>query len=742
MLHSHLLLHTWHRERLKCGADQQILPVQDDSHMQAIVSIMNSSMQGLWDHCEGVINRCLDEYLHFAPKRSLFERSENGTNDSLWKEDLQNLHEVLLLTDRFFTIRYSFLNVEPPVASHLAFLRDGSHELVWEKLSSISRRHLRSLHVEAMNSVGRRLANESWVLGSFNQETVRQCSPECSLKCFLLEVLETTMNNLTRCEPEPRFVGYQEGSSDLAIARFAKFENPFDVQAVPSVSPLRNSLDQAQTKEQSSEHKLPESAVYDTLRVFLSESQGLGQLAPEVVTADLLVWFCRLLLTIRKLPLVVQEVSAVFVNLCDLYFTTVFRLCAGKGHSELLLLGVHEPKQLPLQQSDVLPLHVSDENVSGSPGFFSFRTKGIRQNSRIGSRPRVVLPCHLEAEICSPLHRESQQVALLREYVVKAQESLQDVVSLDMVDTWLEDPCQNSPEEQACEIAQLLGKREGAIWSALVVVALVDAASTVATIQLGQGFTSPMTNIDSELAHLELAHLKAYCRTVLAVIPTLTQIARSISCNRAMGGAQVVEGIIKVGSGWEESKLHEHSNDYVEDLCDRCSLIWGFLSISTTLPTAALKITWEHLVSTSYMSILDGFSRVPVCSTEGRALMALDLASFASGISPGSVAERLEHAVELANRPPQIEPLFDMRYVDTYIKVFYYPKDDVMNWIAENYPNYKLNHVLALVVAASRGMHEEQQQHQQGSNHDSSALTDFAEQVKRKYVGANASGSE
>ena len=113
--------------------------------------------------------------------------------------------------------------------------------------------------------------------------------------------------------------------------------------------------------------------------------------------------------------------------------------------------------------------------------------------------------------------------------------------------------------------------------------------------------------------------------------------------------------------------------------------------------------------------------------------MALDLASFAAGISPGSVVERLDHAVELASKPPSIEPLFNMRYVDTYVKVFYYPKDDVMNWVAENYPNYKLNHVLALVIAASAGMEHCQ------SGVSNSTLADLVDQVKSTYYGGASS---
>jgi hypothetical protein len=110
--------------------------------------------------------------------------------------------------------------------------------------------------------------------------------------------------------------------------------------------------------------------------------------------------------------------------------------------------------------------------------------------------------------------------------------------------------------------------------------------------------------------------------------------------------------------------------------------------------------------------------------------MSMDLASFAAGIDPSSVLERLEYQVEYP-APPKPDLAKGMRYVDTYIKVFYYPQkvrssavgilachsyldltccfilptncQDVMAWIIENHEKYSLNHCLTLVANAYRG---------------------------------------
>jgi hypothetical protein len=79
------------------------------------------------------------------------------------------------------------------------------------------------------------------------------------------------------------------------------------------------------------------------------------------------------------------------------------------------------------------------------------------------------------------------------------------------------------------------------------------------------------------------------------------------------------------------------------------------------------------MIEGSYACLLEGFALIPYCSTEGRALMSMDLASFAAGIHPSAVMDRLEYQVEYPV-PPKPDLAKGMLYVDTYIKGFYYPQ--------------------------------------------------------------------
>ena len=94
---------------------------------------------------------------------------------------------------------------------------------------------------------------------------------------------------------------------------------------------------------------------------------------------------------------------------------------------------------------------------------------------------------------------------------------------------------------------------------------------------------------------------------------------------------------------------------------------------------------WENMVVAGFLSLLEGFSRISSCSTEGRALMSMDLATFTSEVtSPKSMRNRVESIfgesimknkeLELSS-PPAATVSRGMKYVDIYVKVFYFNKE-------------------------------------------------------------------
>ena len=101
--------------------------------------------------------------------------------------------------------------------------------------------------------------------------------------------------------------------------------------------------------------------------------------------------------------------------------------------------------------------------------------------------------------------------------------------------------------------------------------------------------------------------------------------------------------------------------------------MWAHLS-SSPLPKRLLFDAWEYVVESGYLALLEGFSKIFDCSTEGRALMSMDLATFSSNVNKPTQGK--ETGTKITSfHPPAVVPRRGMQYVDTYIKVFYFPTE-------------------------------------------------------------------
>ena len=694
VLHTHFLFTQWH-----------LVPFQDKSRsyellhgvhetegagesekLEALLNNLKETREALWLRCENVIGWCLDEYLNFAQKPNLFASKDGYVDDDPWHEDLLGLELIIHLSNQFLSLKAFFLD-NKEMDSGLLPLRQSTEtsEYIFDKISDVCRRHLRIVHIQSMNSMGRALSAESWLL---NQLEIPEGPFGSSTFSSTTELIMAELNRHLDITESPSLESVGSGSNPFE--QFASAGNPFD-DRMKSGKEVSANTTLVSPPESASEAR---EKIDRVLSESISEtSNSCARLsAPRCVSDGLVGWIARLIEIIKRLPLIVEDTSAVFANLCDLYFTTVLRLCSGCVKSERIILGTEKANPFLVIRDSA-----RSAPPSGSASIFGFRTGGASNLPRSTSLLKAVLPVSIDAEIGAPLVRNSADVSIVRSFIVRAQSSLSDVVSLEKVDSWLQDPARSSesPEEYACGTARILEKREAAIWSCFVVSAFADSALHIArrsleNSPLGSGF------ID------DLEPLRSYTDMMLEVTQPLVALASQFSCIRAIGGFAVVNEVLKVGPGWEECKLHEHPNDYVDELADHCALLWGFLVVSAKLPFVVRKATWERLVSAAYLAMLEGFARVPYCSTEGRALMTLDLASLSAGLIPASIVERLDRRSMMASPPPAVRPDRSEAYVDKYIKLFYYPPNDILSWIESNYQDYQLNHCMALAVAATK----------------------------------------
>jgi len=383
-------------------------------------------------------------------------------------------------------------------------------------------------------------------------------------------------------------------------------------------------------------------------------------------------WTARLLLIIDKLPALAEDAGRVMISMVDLYVTTAFRVCAGNGRNERILLGIDNFYDAPKQNGTAHP------NRSTSP-MFDF---GLRSQAP-NNRPAPVISATAEAELCALVPEESGDLDSLREFLLESKKRMEGVAKLDLVDNWISDPAfgeSTIEEDFAEETVRVMTKRQGASCNHIF---------------LALGLFVATRNIPSSCKNL-----KEYTDQVLRVFPLLINVCNRISCMRAIRGSVVLREIVSIGSVWEESKLHERANDYVDEFCEFLVLLWRYLyTCPDRLPVGILKVLWENLVGGGYMVLLDGFSKVSYCSTEGRALMSMDVASYRSGISARSIASRLEDDQHPScPLPTDIQPYRTTAYVDTYIKIFYFPSEDALEWIRCNFQHYHRHHIMALVI--------------------------------------------
>jgi Protein of unknown function C-terminus (DUF2451) len=681
ILHSYFSFVQWHGEVFNLqsvrGSGLATNEVECNS-LRCVHDNISCYSPKLWEHCESIIAKCLDEYLNFSQKRSLFHRRNDGVDDTLWHDDLNCNYMVNVCVNSFLSFKPLFLGTVNGSSANNEVPTD-VHSMISDKLSKVFGRHLRLLHVEAMNTVGRCLANETWILGSM---APRQLEPGQTNHSNLSIQTVLSMALHSASIRHNRF-------SKMSLSEFSGFEdfvNPFDSSTFMfETEPLNLIFDDSDQQD---------GLIHEKLCRLRSDQDGAIRLAPDAVTKELIAWLARLLRVMERLPLIAENACQVIINLCDLYFATVFRLCSGSSISDRLILGVDSPSPVSFSFDDERFLKGSTEKMNGTPMFASFRSsqqKTMNTGRKNGSD--VSFPVCLDGEICFPIPQDVANIHKLQIFIRRAQTSLRHVVNLDMVDSWLNDPNADSPEEKGSKVARVLAKRQGAIWSCFTVAALVRLVVNAAKGNMSSTF-APEDFLENKMIALQ-----EYCDTLFTTAPALARAASQIACTRAIEGSSIVKEILHVGVGWEECKLHEYPNDYVDDLCNRCSLIWGYLYSSSKLPTAILEETWDGLVSAAYLALLEGYSRVRRCSTEGRAHMTLDLASFRAGISPRSVSERLESLMTV-NRPPAVNPELGSLYVETYIKAFYYPKEDIFAWIKQHWNQYKMNHVLALAVAS------------------------------------------
>jgi hypothetical protein len=119
--------------------------------------------------------------------------------------------------------------------------------------------------------------------------------------------------------------------------------------------------------------------------------------------------------------------------------------------------------------------------------------------------------------------------------------------------------------------------------------------------------------------------------------------------------------------------------------------VWDFISTLEGFGESVALVheeLWLEYCQSVFDTVLEGYSRVRKCSSEGRAAMTKNVYALHDGLN-------LIHLC----RPPR-----GKHYLDNYLRSCYLIEDEIMNWIRENYQSYAYRHVHSLLSQTMSSM--------------------------------------
>jgi hypothetical protein len=116
---------------------------------------------------------------------------------------------------------------------------------------------------------------------------------------------------------------------------------------------------------------------------------------------------------------------------------------------------------------------------------------------------------------------------------------------------------------------------------------------------------------------------------------------------------------------WDIKQLQTRHNDYVDGILAELKASEKTIQSLGGLPKHVMKALWTETIELLLDKLVDGYSKIKKCTTEGRGQMSQDLSMLRKG---------LEGLTGLS--PP---PNWD--YVNNYVIAFYLPEQDFLSWM-------------------------------------------------------------
>ena len=271
----------------------------------------------------------------------------------------------------------------------------------------------------------------------------------------------------------------------------------------------------------------------------------------------LLKWSSRLYKVMDKLCpicdadiLSPSDVHVIFSDIYDLFFLTIFRLCAGSAQHEQMLLECKDDFMILRDQDMTCIENFGDKYTSnnydsringrlGRSGSFHRRSRHEKHDKHNRQMDNILSPT-TEADILSPVPEEYETITPLRTYIRRAQHAIGCFVQLEKVEKWIQDIEQEVPKkhEKLKDTSRALEQRAISSTSCLFAAVILDVINSLA-----MDCHSHDDDDDDKDEDEEILSLKEFTSSVVKMSPHLVSIAYRIATVRAIRGRRIIKEV-------------------------------------------------------------------------------------------------------------------------------------------------------------------------------------------------------
>lgn len=471
--------------------------------------------QNIWQHCKAVMVTFLKTIITFNDKKEQCDWSLT------WMQDLKSFHDIFELSKQMCALGSEFIYLSDPEPITLLHEGPGSKCELRDALIALFEKFADSAHVEAMTEIGTMMACETWDLLPIPLNALLKIDPSMqaqdSIQSFLLGVRRSFCDDST---VEDAILYSSNNFLNIKTGELLQFmssgANPF--QLLDKTNNIHKSKILLECDNCNQITNDCRSSVYEKVGSYASIKENELVLGTKTALNGLARWTVRLLKIQSNLPIVERKVTGILLNLYDLYFLTVFRLCISNSESEAIVLGDIKRSDHSIHFKDLPPTKTqsSGRNSSQIPLTRSKSYNRVRRNIKKESKRvnpegllKTLLSKYCEADINAPLKSEELDISKCQKFIHRGQAALSSIVSLDQIENWSLCHDGTSKKDEDLYSAKCLESLIGATSSSLLVACMFDvAAQSMSDSRANSQLTNYLQQMMASALHLHTLSLR------------------------------------------------------------------------------------------------------------------------------------------------------------------------------------------------------------------------------------------